>query len=185
MEELSDRVVGSLRGRSVAVPYACRRIPFEPGCYAWWVQTGAIPTVPRIKHPLGPWDLVYVGISPGRMGSGATIHSRVCGQHIGGNTGSSTFRFSLAALLFEEIHWQPHRRNRKLLLSAEDNAELRRWQAEHAALRWCVVPNPWAGGLEANVIAAMKPPLNLAENSAHPFHATMTDARARFRAAGI
>jgi hypothetical protein len=158
-------------------------LPPVAGFYAWWVKRSTLPRIPRTPHPSKRWDLFYVGIAPGRPGSAANLASRVAGQHIGGNTGSSTFRFSLASLLFEEKNWQPIRRGAKVVLSAEDNMALREWQMKHAGLRWAPVADPWREGLERSVIAAMKPPLNLAENASHPFHAEMASARRRFRAA--
>lgn len=161
------------------------QLPSEPGFYSWWVRPGAIPRVPPTIHPTEDWLLFYVGIAPGRAESSATLASRVGGQHIGGNTGSSTFRLSLAALLFEDEGWQPLRRKKKVVLSAVDNRALREWQQENAGLCWCLVDEPWAGSMERDVIAEMKPPLNLAENSSHPFHGTMSGARGYFRSSAI
>ena len=74
---------------------------------------------------------------------------------------------------------------KKVFLSKEDNVALRRWQEENAALRWIEVDKPWAGTLEGEVIAAMEPPLNVAENASHPFNREMKAARERFRQAAI
>jgi hypothetical protein len=180
-----ETIVAELRGPPIPTAEAKGLLPAEPGFYAWWVQPDAIPSVPNTAHPSSPWSLFYVGIAPGRDGSSATLASRIGGQHIGGNTGSSTFRLSLASLLFEDMGWQPLRRQKKVVLSSADNTVLRQWQEEHAALRWAVVRDPWSGDTEAAVIKAMMPPLNLAANAAHPFHSTMSDARRRFHTAAI
>ena len=105
------------------------------------------------------------------------------GNHIGGNTGSSTFRLSLAALLFETNEWQPLARGNKTVLSAADNAALRSWQEEKMALTWTEAAEPWA--IEAAVVERLSPPLNLAGNSAHPFHEILSAARRRFKTAAI
>jgi hypothetical protein len=60
--------------------------------------------------PLGgaPPHLVYVGIAPSRLTSRATVRPRVVGNHIGGNLAASTFRRSLAALLWRRQGWTPY-----------------------------------------------------------------------------
>ena len=69
-----------------------------------------------------PWELLYVGLAPGKAGSIATIRSRVTRNHLRGNTGSSTFRLSMASLLFERDGWRPEQRKKKAVLTREDNA---------------------------------------------------------------
>ena len=156
-------------------------VPGAPGFYAWWAPRGAI-DVPHHPHPVdADLGLLYVGISPARPSSAGTIRSRIVGQHVGGNTSSSTFRFVLAALLFEELGLTPRKTKTKVVLDSEDNARLRVWQFEHLSLTWCVRGRPWE--VEGEVIALMEPPLNSAGNSAHPFHARVSSARATFRAA--
>jgi nitrogenase molybdenum-iron protein alpha/beta subunit len=95
--------------------------------------------------------------------------------------GASTFRFSLASLLFESQGWLPRRTETRVVLQPEDNRELWRWQEEHFGLTWVEVPNPWSGTQESEVIAILEPPL--AENRSHAFHETLSKARARFRSA--
>jgi hypothetical protein len=46
---------------------------------------------------------------------------------------------------------------------------------------WTTCERPWRGGLEEAVIAHLRPPLNSAENSRHPFCKTLREARRRFR----
>ena len=102
-------------------------------------------------------------------------------NHLGGNTGSSTFRLSLAALLLEAEHFVPVTTKTKFILTRADNRRLSEWQEASLRLAWCEQEEPWDGTLERNVIATMQPPLNLAENRSHPFHATMSAARQNFR----
>lgn len=162
-------------------PEADGGVPDAAGFYAWWVRPDALPHVPGAPHPSEPYGLLYVGIAPSRATSSATLRSRLLGQHIGGNVGSSTFRRSLAALLFERECWTPVRTTTRELLTADDNANLSAWQREHLRLAWLHVVNSWEG--EAEVIAEMQPALNLAGNASHPFYATMSEARRRFKAA--
>jgi hypothetical protein len=155
-------------------------LPSTPGFYGWWSRQGAIGGVPHVAHPRqGELSLLYVGISPVREGSRQTIRSRVIGNHLKGNVGSSTFRFTLAALLTDALALDPFMRGSKVTLDAADNARLSVWQREHLLLTWCATPRPWE--IEREVIAELGPPLNSADNAAHAFHAHVRGARAQFR----
>jgi hypothetical protein len=74
--------------------------------------------------------------------------------------------------------WQPVMTDRPLL-TRDDNRALTKWQHEQLRLTWRTHPEPWA--VEHEVIAQLQPPLNLAGNSAHPFAATVSAARRRFK----
>jgi hypothetical protein len=158
-------------------------LPADPGFYAWWTWPGAIEGIPLTRHPdsrLG-LALFYVGIAPRGPTSSSTIRSRVIGNHLSGNTGSSTLRFTLAALLLRELNLHPKRTATKVLLPSEENRRLSAWQREHLQLTWCVTGQPWVR--EQEVIARMEPPLNLAGNASHPFYSILSDARVSFRRA--
>lgn len=185
---MRKHVVRDLHSVPVAPAVARRQpdaggLPEAPGFYAWWVTPGALPGVPRRPHPNADTkvDLLYVGIAPGSAMSRQTLRSRVLRNHFGGNTGSSTFRLSLAALLMDAEGYEPVATAKKCVLTAEDNRRLSEWQQANLALTWCEVPEPWT--VEAAVIAEMSPPMNLAANGGHPFQATMSAARQGFRAA--
>jgi hypothetical protein len=107
------------------------------------------------------------------------LRARVLGNHLGGNTGSSTFRLTLAALLCETRGWCPVKSTTKFLLTDAANAELSAWQRENLALTWAVRERPWE--IEADVIALLQPPLNLAANTQHPYGRIVREARAAFR----
>jgi hypothetical protein len=109
------------------------------------------------------------------------LRGRLLDNQIGGNTNSSTFRFALASLLYVELDLRPQRSSKKIVLSATDNARLRQWQVENLGLTWTERAAPWE--IEGGVIREMAPPLNIAGNSQHPFHATIRASRAAFRAA--
>ena len=157
-------------------------LPAKPGFYAWWVARGSIDGIPHHPHPGRPeLGLLYVGISPTRATSAGLIRSRVVDQHLGGNTASSTFRFVLAAFLFDELSLTPRAKSKKVILDADDYARLRRWQVEHLGLTWCQRARPWE--VEEGVIALLQPPLNCAANESHPFNPRVVAARAAFRAA--
>jgi Holliday junction resolvase RusA-like endonuclease len=149
-------------------------VPAEPGLYAWWVAPGVLPGVTGPPHPRERRELLYVGIAPSRAASQASLRS-VVGQHLGGNINTSTFRLSLAALLSERQGWHPIWRGERPRLTPEDDKRLSDWQQQNLRLSWAVQSAPWR--VEGAVIAALAPPLNLADNSSHPLHATLSRAR--------
>lgn len=180
-----DEVVKELTAipKSLREATGARGLPSDPGLYSWWTVSGAIPGVPRCPHPtISDLDLFYVGISPSNARSSQNLRKRVAGNHIKGNTGSSTFRLTLASLLFETLGWAPVMTDRPVL-SREDNRALTEWQDEHLRLMWAVIPEPWM--IEHLVIAALQPPLNLAGNRAREFASTLSAARRRFKDAAI
>lgn len=182
---MTERIVTELYGVPVSTEVARRKpdeggLPERPGFYAWWLKPGSLPGVPSPPHPnQEALDLLYVGIAPNSEASQQTLRSRVRGNHLGGNTGSSTFRFSLAALLLEREGYVPTTTKTKFVLTKEDNGRLSDWQQANLFLTWSEQSEPWM--YEDEVIAAMEPPLNLAGNSSHPFHATMSQARRQFK----
>lgn len=102
-----DQVAEELRRRIHTIADAHRApndggLPAKHGIYAWWMAPGAIAGVTGPAHPSEDLELLYVGIAPKDARSKATLRSRIRGQHLGGNIGSSTFRQSLAALLWYE-----------------------------------------------------------------------------------
>jgi hypothetical protein len=179
----SAAVATTLEAPPIAVDTVLARrelVPREPGFYAWWARRGAIAGVPRRPHRLDDdIDLFYVGISPTRASSKQDIHKRVLGHHLGGNTGSSTFRFVLAALLLDVLELTPIAGSEKTLLSSDDNRHLSRWQRDNLLVTWCVRPQPWE--VEEEVISLMQPPLNCAANASHPFYRHVREARDAFR----
>jgi hypothetical protein len=164
----------------VRVLEAGQLLPAGPGFYCWWSQWGAIADLPHVPHPLDDGlSLLYVGISPARESSRQTVRSRVLGNHLNGNVGSSTFRFVLAALLLDALELHPYLRGTKVALGADDNARLSGWQRQHLLLTWCVRERPWE--IEGEVIARLGPPLNSAANADHAFYPVVRAARAEFR----
>lgn len=178
-----ERIVAELTAAPKSLAKAQRSLPAEPGLYSWWTRRGSIPSVPQCPHESEPdLDLFYVGISPSRATSTRTLRARIIQNHLGGNTGSSTFRLTLASLLFEEKGWVPLMQSSAVLL-ADDNRALTIWQHENLRLNWAVQPKPWT--IEHEVIKRLNPPLNLAGNKSHPFATTLSAARKRFKEAAI
>jgi hypothetical protein len=187
MRESVHEVVLDLRALPVRPDVAVRPsseggVPAAPGFYAWWITRGVLSGVPDRPHPAAKaLSLLYVGISPARATSAHDLRGRLLGNHLRGNTGSSTFRLTLASLLLDEVGWLPVSQGAKAVLTAADNSALSRWQAENLSLSWSTYARPWE--IEHPVIEEMKPPLNLAGNASDAFYETVRTARQRFRAA--
>ena len=178
----AGEVIEALLAGPVDVETARATLPDRRGVYAWWTERGAIPGVPAQPHPREEaLDLFYIGRAPRDERSSATLKSRIVDNHLGGNTGSSTFRLALAALLIDTLPLTPHRTKTKYVLPAAQNQALSAWQREHLKLSWVEHDAPWL--MEDDIIAVLRPPLNLAGNASHPFHATLSKARDRFRKA--
>jgi hypothetical protein len=169
-----------LRGDVVSVQQAREAVPAEPGLYAWWSVPGALPAISGPAHPAGVYELIYIGIARSGPTSGATLRSRVVGNHINGTTGQSTLRRSLASLLVEREGWRSRFTDRPLLVP-EDERRLTGWMEQHLALSWVVHAEPWT--VEAQVIGELTPPLNQSANSTHPLYRHVRDARSRWREA--
>ena len=175
-----DDVAAALRSTPVDLPSAATQVPAAAGLYAWWAPFGAVPGISGPRHPTDAVQLLYVGISPNGPTSNATLRSRVVGDHIRGTTGSSTLRRSLAALLNEQQGWRSRWTTRPVLVNRDELA-LSEWMAERLRLSWAEHPEPWT--VEAEVIAELEPPLNLAENRSHPLYTEVQQARKRWREA--
>jgi hypothetical protein len=179
-----SEVIRGLTGRPLGVTDVLGSgngdLPGVSGFYAWWMDTGSIPQLQGPRNAkASKLELLYVGIAPVRPTSTQSIRTRVIGNHLRGNTGSSTFRFSLAALLAVELDLHPIKRHSKVVLPLEENRALSEWQRRHLSLTFAPYPEPWT--IEHAVIVQLKPPLNLAGNHGHPNHGGLTRARARFR----
>lgn len=174
-----DDVVAALRGLPVPLVEAAAAVPAAPGLYAWWGRFGALPGISGPRHETADLQLLYVGTAPNGTASQATLRSRVVGDHIRGTTGSSTLRRSLAALLSEQQGWRSRWTIRPVLVNA-DELRLSEWMRERLQLTWAEHPEPWT--VEAQVIAELEPPLNLADNAAHPLYSYGHEARTRWRA---
>jgi hypothetical protein len=172
--------VVDVRGDVVRVEQARDVVPAEPGLYAWWALPGSLPGVTGPPHPQGRYELLYVGIARSGPTSRATLRSRVIGNHVGGTTGQSTLRRSLASLLFEREGWRSRFTDRPLL-EPSDEQRLSEWMQQHLALTWAVHEQPWTA--EAQMIAELTPPLNQSANSAHPMYRQVREARRQWRTA--
>jgi hypothetical protein len=179
-----DEAVDGLRYNVATIGEAHRKpndggVPEVPGVYAWWMSAGVITGLKGPAHPTEQLELLYVGIAPKNAQSRATLRSRIRGQHLGGNIGSSTFRQSLAGLLFEDQGWITCWSGSRMQPVPEHNRALGEWQHDHLRLAWVERTRPWS--IEARVIALLEPPLNLASNASHPLYGQLKVLRRKLR----
>jgi hypothetical protein len=173
-------VVAGLRRIPTRLPLDKDKLPDGSGFYCWWSRSGSIPLVPSRPHPVeAGFDVLYVGIAPSGEQSTSTVRRRVWGNHLRGNIAASTFRLTLASFLREQLELVPIKSNKKTVLTSDHNKALSRWQVENLALTCHEVEAPWL--LEAGVIAAMRPPLNIDDNHADTFCATVQRMRTTLR----
>ena|SRR5258706_5185815 len=177
-----DDAIEALKGSTASLQEARTQLRKREGIYAWWMVGTPLSCAPATRHPsergLG---LVYVGIAPSGLGGKSTLRSRVLGNHLNGNIAASTLRLSLASLLIADLSLVPVKKRTKVVLSPEHNALLSEWQQKHLRLTWHETANPW--DIEAEVVAALQPPLNLDDNKEHPFYETLSAARRALRSA--
>ena len=125
--------------------------PREPGVYAWWAAPSALPDLPGPLHSSGAdLRLLYVGLA-------SNLRRRLAGNHLR-RSGTSTLRRTLAGLLLDEEGLRTRRTDRVVLVD-EDETKLTTWMTEHLRVTWCEHENPRA--VEADVIRALEPPLNI------------------------
>lgn len=155
-------------------------VPATRGLYAWFFDN-VPPTVPlsdvSAHHGL---RLLYVGIAPSRSTTSSTLWSRIR-QHYRGNASASTLRLTLGCLLSDQLAIQLQRTGSagRLTFGKEGEAQLSDWMATNAFVCWVEHPEPWK--VEREVIAALRPPLNLGENEGHPFCAPLSALRSEMK----
>jgi hypothetical protein len=166
-------------------------LPRKPGVYAWYFRElpPGVPTAACVRH--GDLTLLYVGIAPkeppknGRKPSSTNLRQRIR-YHMRGNAYGSTLRFTLGCLLADQLGIQLRRvGSGKRLTFASGETKLSERIARNAFVCWIATPDPWA--LEAKIISSIDLPLNLAQNSRHPFCPMLSAARrdARIAADGL
>jgi hypothetical protein len=177
-----QEAITALTATPLPLDVAKPQLPKAGGLYAWWIVNNALAGVPSNKHPSADdHDLIYIGVAPHAETSASTLKSHVVGNHMRGNIAASPLRQKLAALLLEELALTPIKNGHKVTLSRQQNTQLSHWQQQHLRLTWHPTPRPWL--LEPAVITALAPPLNLADNSSHPFHKTLSEARQKLQQA--
>lgn len=175
----ADEVIEHLVG-SEPVPAGEASPPGDLGVYAWWTMPDVLPCVPLTPHPMRPGcGLAYVGIA-----DPAALYDRIVTKHLGGTTGTSSLRKSVAAVLWRQRGWKrrwtagTERTEGRVVLIHGSNSELTRLLAESFLVTWKAHPAPRR--VERTVIELLSPPLNSHHNAGHPFLPALTRLRADF-----
>lgn len=154
----------------------------NPGVYAWFTdEFGARDLSIGLGNPLAP-GLIYAGRT-GSGTSGATLDSRLRGNHLGGNTYGSTFRLTLASILRPTLGLRPLGRRR---MHPEDEVVLTSWMLDHLSVSaWALDDRSTVDAIETQVLVILNPPLNLAKLPATPTRAALSKARSEFNRLGL
>jgi len=161
--------------RDEVLQTAC--VPKSAGVYAWYFREppSQVPTDGCIVRD--GLTLLYIGIAPkapprnGASPSARTLHDRLR-NHLRGNASGSTLRLTLGCLLGLQLR-RVGSSERKTF--ATDEPRLSEWMGKNALACWIETAEPWL--LEEKLIASVCLPLNLDQNRAHPFHATLSALR--------
>lgn len=157
-----SNAVRALHGPRYRIEEARKHVPDQPGLYAIygdpvaWTELGL--GTPTDDRPL------YVGKAED------SLLGRDLGDHFSsGKTGSSTLRRSIAALLHDSLGLRGRPRNTskpdhfdRYGLSPAHDAKLTAWMTSRLAIAtWSAGRGAALAGIEADVVRALLPPLNL------------------------
>ena len=152
--------------------------PAAPGLCAWFFREipGDVPIESCVTTD--GLTLLYVDAAPSRDTGKATIRDRLR-RHYGGNAAGSTLRLTLGRLL--GIPLIRTDTSGRWTFAGEGGKQLSDWLSRNAFVCWVEHRTPWE--IEAEVIAALRPPLNRDRNALRSFGATpdtlRRDARKR------
>lgn len=175
-DDLTESLVAQLMQADAAIrPVDLqRRSPGlgRPGLYSWWVdERGAAELSAGLDLPVAP-GLIYSGLAgatkwPSGTTSANTLAGRLLDMHLVDQSRFSTFRLTLAAILFAG----PSERG-------VDEAALTQWMRDH--LRVVAVPyddRDRLGEVESKVLRVLDPPLNLGKVGPTPVRRRLTVLR--------
>ena len=154
------------------------------GLYAWWCSDSGLDVLSAsFDRRLPP--LIYAGqtgATSSRAGVErvATLASRIGGNHLSGNIGSSTFRQTLSAALREPLRLEGSGGR----LDRESNSAVSAWMRTH--LEIAIVPiddRLTLANLEDDVLNILDPPLNLMGMPRSPVRSRLKELRKELRAA--
>lgn len=186
IDELVATLTDSSRAQSPARFPADTAEAATAGLYSWWADEEARASLALVVGEELP-PLVYVGQAgatrwPSGKPSAATLGSRIGSQHIRGNARSSTFRLTISCLLVEAMGLDMEAGR----LASASNTRISSWIAEHLRVAISSYPDrDRLGAVEAAVVAAIDPPLNLDHCGTSSVRVQLRGRRARFRASPV
>ena len=129
-----------------------------PGIYAWHGDEAALELVGKALGPVRAGPL-YLGRT------NSTLHQRIVRDDLR-NTKASTFRRSLAAMLWDELGLRCPSPN---MIDAVSDGRLTQWMLEHLSVTIVPIGDPLNIVLiEADVLDHLDPPLNLTKVAPSP-----------------
>jgi len=163
IDALVERLTDPANSEPAAEFPADRVATEHPGLYSWWADDEALSVLSTVFGVSMP-SLIYAGQTGAtstrvRKISPATLHSRICRNHLGGNVGSSTFRKTVSAVLLESLAL---RLSRPGCLDRASNDAVSTWMRVH--LRVVTAPyddRALLAKVEKAVLERIDPPLNL------------------------
>ncbi len=154
----------------------------RPGLYAWWVdESGAADLAQGLGVDLAA-GRIYAGQAgatkrPSGTSGNDTLGQRIGQMHLGGKVRMSTFRWTLAAILFDKLKLQVRA---SMLLTPSSEEALTEWMSAH--LRVAVHPHDdrdSLAGLERALLELFDPPLNLRHMPPTPLRERLSGLRGR------
>ena len=162
-----------------------RPVPYDPSVYGWYFRE-LPPGVPGAECvTCDGCTLLYIGIAPRPPAKNGSISSRTLRtrlrQHYSLNAAGSTLRLTLGCLLAKQLGIELRRVGSGERMTFGDGERiLSEWMSENAFVCWLEHSAPWE--IEPALIRELRPPLNLAENSYHPFCAQLSEIRKHAKA---
>jgi hypothetical protein len=160
--------------------------PDRPGLYAWWVDEAGAADLTRGLAPgrdltvePGRIHLGQAGATkwPSGRSSDDTLGRRIGEVHLGGRVRMSTFRWTLASILFDQLEL---RGQAAMLITATSEQALSDWMRAHLSVAVHAHDDrDTLGGLELAVLERLDPPLNLSHMETTTVRGRIADLRRR------
>ncbi len=167
-----EQAVRNLCGPPAPLTDAGARLTASPGIYAWWGPDSIFPELSGPANAAVPSvRLLYLGIA-------TRLRRRIMSNHLG-RSGRSTLRRTLAGLLLDEEGYRTTWTDRVVLVP-DDEPRLTAWMHQHLSLTWVVYPVPRS--IERQLIAQLRPPLNVEGAERDASREAIQKARAAYRA---
>ena len=154
----------------------------RPGLYVWWVdEAGAADLSRGLGLAVAP-GRIYAGQAgatkwPSGKAGEDTLGKRVGQMHLGGKVRMSTFRWTLASLLFKQLDVQVQA---AMVVTPSSEQALTEWMREHLSIAVHAHDDrDTLGGLEHAVLERLDPPLNLGHLPLTPVRERLTELRRR------
>ena len=155
----------------------------RPGLYAWWVDDAGAADLSRgLGLAVAP-GRIYAGLAgatrwPSGKATDNTLGRRIGQMHLGGKVRMSTFRWTLASVLFDQLEVQVQAS--MVIAPASEQALSPSGCASTSAspsIRYD--DRDTLAGLEHAVLERLDPPLNLRHMPPTPVRARLTELRRR------